>query len=310
MAISNQQKNIYTGIGLAMITVLIWSGNYVVAKGVSKQMPAVSLAFYRWSLASVCIMPFAIKKFNQQKSLILASSNYIFWTALTGVTIFNTFIYLGSHYTSAINLALIGTTSAPVFVTFMGALFLKEKITRYRITGMLICIAGVAFLLSQGSLQKLASFHFGIGDVLVLISAFAFAIYNTLVKKKPAAISPIVFLFTIFTLGTLLLLPFFIYVTMHSPAIAWNANMLYVIIYLGVGNSIIAFLCWNASIEKLGSSGTALFANLIPIFSTIEAVIFLGEDFSDIHLISGLIVISGLIIANITRSAVKQAKPL
>ena len=269
-------------------------------------MPPVSLAFYRWSLAAVCIMPFAIKKFMQQRQIIWAHKSYIFWTAFTGITIFNTFIYMGGHYTSAINLALIGTTAAPVFVTFMGAVFLKEQISRYRITGMVICIVGIVFLLCQGSLQKLAQFHFGKGDVLVFISAFSFAIYNTLVKKKPAAISPIVFLSTIFTLGVLCLLPFYLYETTHTPAVSWNGNMVAIVFYLGIGNSIIGFFCWNAAIKKLGSSATALFANLIPIFSTIEAVIYLGEAFSTIHLISGVLVICGLIIANIT---IKTSNP-
>ncbi len=307
MAITNKQTNIYQGIGLALITVIIWSGNYVIARGIAKQLPPVSLAFYRWGLASVCILPFAIKKIIEQKTIILSSSHYLFWTALNGVTIFNTFIYLGGHYTSAINLALIGTTSAPVFATCMAAIFLKEKISRYRIAGMIMCIIGILFLLSQGSFQKLAHFHFGKGDVLVLISAFSFAIYNTLVRKKPAGISPIVFLAVVFTSGSLFLLPFYLYEVMHNPAVQWTHNMVYIIFYLGIGNSIIAFFCWNASIERLGASGTALFGNLIPVFSTIEAVIFLGEEFSTIHLISGIIVISGLVIANI---AARTPKPV
>ena len=304
---SNKKQQTYAGIGLALLTVIIWSGNYVIAKGIAQQLPPVSLAFYRWSMASVCILPFAFRKIREQKEIILKNKSYIFWAALTGVSIFNTFIYLGGHYTSAINLALIGTTSAPVFATLMAAIFLKESISRYRITGMIICITGILYLLCQGSLQKLANFHFGKGDVLVLISAFTFAIYNTLVRKKPAGISPIAFLAVIFTLGSLCLLPFYVYETMHSPAVQWTPNMFYIILYLGIGNSIIAFFCWNASIERLGAAGTALFGNLIPVFSTIEAVLFLGEIFSNIHLISGLLVIGGLIIANITG---KTAKPV
>jgi drug/metabolite transporter (DMT)-like permease len=303
---STDKKKMYTGIAFAMVTVIIWSGNYVVAKGISKQLPAVSLAFYRWSLAAVCIMPFAIKDFRQQKQIILNNKSYLFWTALTGITIFNTFIYLGGHYTSAINLALIGTTSAPIFITFLSAVFLKEVVGIYRITGMVICLVGILFLLSQGSLQQLANFHFGKGDVLVLISAFAFSVYSILVRKKPAAISPIVFLFTLFTLGTILLLPFYIYDIRHSPVpVNWNIKMISVIIYLGIGNSIIGFFGWNAAIEKLGASATALFANLIPVFSTIEAVLFLGEKFSVIHLISGALVIGGVIIANFRAKAVQ-----
>lgn len=295
----NTKNNIYTGSALALITVIIWSGNYVVARGISHQLPPVSLAFYRWSTAAICITPFAIRKFNQQKQIIFANKAYLFWTAVTGITIFNTLIYLAGHYTSAINLALLGTTSAPVFVTLLSVIFLREAVGIYRITGMAICIIGILFLLSQGSLQKLANFHFGKGDVLILVSAFAFSIYSILVKRKPAALSPIVFLFAIFTLGTVLLLPFYVYELRQSTVVvSWNINMLYTILYLGIGNSVIGFFGWNAAIEKLGSSTTALFANLIPVFSTIEAVIFLGEKFSIIHLISGALVIGGVIIAN------------
>ena len=307
MPLSPTQKNFYTGAVLAVITTIIWSGNYVIAKGISMEVPPVSLAFYRWALASICIAPFAFKKFNQEKQLIFKNKQYIFWTALTGVTIFNTFIYFAGHYTSAINLALIGTTSSPVFITLLAAFFLKEHISRPRIIGMVICMVGILFLLSHGNLQTLARFRFSKGDVLILISAFTFAIYNIFVRKKPAAISPLVFLFTIFTVGTICLFPFYIFEILHSAPVKWNTHIIVIILYLGIGNSIIAFFCWNASIQKLGASGTGLFGNLIPVFSTIEAVLFLGEQFTTVHLISGLLVIGGLVIANITTKAFKAS---
>jgi len=298
--LSTTRRNFYTGVSLAVLTTIIWSGNYVIARGISNEVPPVSIAFYRWALASLCIAPLAFKKFNQEKTIIRQHKLYFLWTALTGVSIFNTFIYLAGHYSSAINLALIATTSAPVFITLMAAIYLKEKISRLRLIGMIICILGILFLLSGGSLQTLAHLSFGKGDILILISAFTFAIYNILVRKKPAGISPLVFLFTIFTVGTLCLLPFYIFEALHQPPIKWNTNILLIILYLGIGNSIIAFFCWNAAIQKLGAAGTGLFGNLIPIFSTIEAVLFLHESFLTIHLISGVMVICGLVIANIT----------
>lgn len=306
MPLSATQKNFYTGAILAVITTIIWSGNYVIARGISMEVPPVSLAFYRWSLACICIAPFAFKKFKVEQKIIFQNKQYIFWTALTGVTIFNTFIYLAGHYTSAINLALIGTTSAPVFITILAVLFLKETVSRSRVIGMVICIIGILFLLSHGNLKMLAQFTFSKGDVLILISAFTFAIYNILVRKKPAAITPLVFLFTIFTVGTICLFPFYLFEVLHSAPVKWNTHIIVIILYLGIGNSIIAFFCWNASIQKLGASGTGLFGNLIPVFSTIEAVLFLDEQFTSIHLISGLLVIGGLVIANITTKTFKQ----
>lgn len=291
-------NHLLTGVALALTTVIIWSGNYVVAKGISKEIPPISLAFYRWATASICIIPLAWKKFQQERAAILQHKQYLFWASLTGIAIFNSFIYLAGHYTTAINLALIGTTAAPVFATIMAAIFLREHISPLRIAGMVVCFMGVLFLLSQGSWQKLLHFHFAKGDILILISAFSFAIYNTMVKKKPVAISPLSFLMVTFIAGTCILFPFFLIEKINAQAVHFTATNLSIIAYLGIGNSIVGFLCWNASIAKIGASRTVIFANLIPILSTIEAVIILGEKFSAIHLIAGTIIIFGLIIAN------------
>jgi len=292
-------KKNHTGIAYALITVIIWSGNYVIAKGIARQIPPISLAFFRWGTATIFMLPIAWKKLKTERNILLQHKWYLLWAALTGVTLFNTFIYVAGHYTSAINLALIGTTSAPVFITFFSAFFLKEKIKVFHLTGMLLCIAGIIVLLSQGSWQRLLQFHFGKGDLWVLTSAVIFAVYSTLVKKKPAQISPSVFLITIFITGSLILLPFSLIELHNYPPIEWTSGMIATILYLGIGNSVIGFLCWNASINILGAGRTGLFGNLIPVFSTIEAVLILGEQFTIIHLISGLIVISGLVIANI-----------
>ncbi len=295
----HHKKEIFIGIGLALITAIIWSGNYVVAKGISQQIPPISLAFFRWSTACLFIIPLGRKKFQAEKKIFLQHKKYLFFTALFGVGLFNTFIYLAGHYTSAINLALIGTTASPVFITALSFFFLKEKIKTLRIIGMALCIAGIILLLSQGSFSKLLQLHFGKGDLLILCSAFFFSIYSILVKKKPATISPISFLFVIFISGTLMLFPFSMIELHNAPTLQWTTGMYLTIVYLGIGNSVIGFLCWNGAIAKIGAARTSLFGNLIPVFSTIEAVILLNEQFTIFHLISGIVVIAGIVIANL-----------
>ncbi len=303
------KKRTYIGIALAIITVIIWSGNFIIARGVYKLIPPISLAFYRWSLASIIIFFVGYKKFVAEKTFVFKNWKYLFWVALMGVTLFNTFIYIAGHSTSAINLALIGTTSSPVFAIILSAVFLKERITPLRIAGLLFCIAGVVALLSKGSIALLLAFKFSAGDVWTLISAFVFAIYTVLVKQKPATITPITFLFVIFIGGTLLLLPFFIVEKIMMPPVIWDYHLFGSILYLGIGASVIGFLCWNAAIARIGSVRTALFGNLIPIFSTLEAVWLLGETITAIHIISGALVITGLVLANLKRAQNKQLKP-
>jgi len=295
---STQKKDTYLGIFLAIFAVIIWSGNFIISRGVSTQIGPVSLAFYRWFTATIIIAPFAWKRYREEKEIIRVNWKNLFWTSLTGITIFNTCVYIAGHYTTAINLALIGTTSSPIFATILAVIFLKEKLGPFRIAGMLMCIAGILLLISKGSWQVLASFHFSTGDIWVLAGAFAFAVYNIFVRKKPQGISALNFLFVIFAMGTIMLFPFFLCELGWGDSTQWSWPLFSIILYLGAGTSVIAFLCWNIALQKLGAGRTVLFGNLIPIFSTLEAVWLLGEKITDIHIISGVLVIAGLLLAN------------
>jgi drug/metabolite transporter (DMT)-like permease len=177
-------------------------------------------------------------------------------------------------------------------------IFLKERIGWMKLAGMVFCTMGVLFLLSGGDLNNLWSFHFSKGDLWVLLAAFSFAVYNTLVKKKPTGISPVNFLFIIFSFGSIMMLPFFIWEITMSGAVAWNGHLILSILYLGIAASVICFLIWNIAISKLGAGRTALFGNLIPVFSSIEAAMILHEDFTWIHITSMLIVFVGILLAN------------
>jgi drug/metabolite transporter (DMT)-like permease len=291
-------KNIYTGIGLAVVAAFIWSGNFIVARAVNKEIPPISLNFYRWLTASFIILPFAIKQFKLEWKIVKQSWHYLFWISLTGIALFNTFVYIGAHYTSAINLALIGTTSSPIMSVIFARIFLKEKIGWLKMAGMILCITGVLFLLAKGDFENLIHLHFSDGDLWVLLAAFCFAVYNTMVKKKPVAISPVNFLFVIFSFGTLLVLPFYVWEMNNSEPVKWSSNLILAILYLGLGASVICFLIWNMAIGKLGAGRTALFGNLIPVFSSIEAAIFLHEDFTWVHIVSMAIVFAGIVLAN------------
>jgi drug/metabolite transporter (DMT)-like permease len=293
------KRSIITGVGLAILAAFIWSGNFIIARGVYKQINPVSLAFYRWAVATIVIFPFAEKKFRKEWQIVKQSWHYLLWVSLTGVSLFNTFVYIAGHYTTAINLALIGTTSSPVMSIILARIFLKERIGFMKIAGVILCIAGILFLLSRGSFKNLLALSFSAGDAWMLVAAFCFAVYNILVKKKPAGISPVNFLFVSFFAGTMLLLPFFIWENNYETAVNWNLTLNISILYLGIGASVICFFIWNVAISILGAGRTALFGNLIPVFSSLEAVILLHEEFSLTHVISMILVFSGLLLANL-----------
>lgn len=294
------------GITLAVLASIIWSGNFIIARNVYTEISPIALAFYRWLFATLIIFPFAYRLFINEWKDVKRSWHFLLWAALTGIALFNTFVYVGAHYTTAINLALIGTTSSPIMATIMAAIFLKEKIGWQKLTGLLLCIVGVLYLLSKGDIHQLLSLKFSTGDLWVLAAGFCFAVYNTMVKKKPKTISPINFLFVLFAGGTLLLLPFFIWDPGSNINISWNSGLIFSIAYLSIGASVICFWIWNIAISKLGAARTILFGNLIPIFSTLGSVIFLNEKFLLVHLVSMIIVFSGILVANLSNSTLPK----
>ena len=295
------EKHIYTGMAVAVLATFIWSWNFVVARGIFRQVPPVSLAFYRWLTATLIIFPFAFSAFKKEWPVVRKSFLYFLLAAATGISMFNTFIYIGAHYTTAINLALIGTTSSPILSVLLAGIFLKEKIHLLRIAGMVVCIAGILVLLSNGNFHNLLHLHFTRGDSWVLGAGLAFAIYNTMVRKKPAAVSPVSFLFVVFWLGTLLLVPFYVRETAVSEPVHWQVSTILIILYLGLAASVLCFWIWNIAIRNLGAGRAALFGNLIPVFSTLEAVLILGERINWVHGLSFGLVITGLLLANLRK---------
>lgn len=303
-----KQNHFFTGLILALIAVLFWSGNFIIAKHAVHSIPPVSLSFFRWITATVFIFPFCIHSIRSDLKLAYQHKVYFLFTGLFGVTLFNTLVYIAGHYTTALNLSIIGTTSSPVFSIILAALFLRERIPIYRIIGVLICIFGILYLIASGQLHALKLMRLNHGDVIVLFAAFSFSVYNTMIKKRPARISDTGFLWIVFTIGTLLLLPFYIAETITTQPVQWNPVMIGSVLYLGIGASVISFFCWNASVMRLGASRTALFGNLIPLFSALGAVVLLNETITSIHLYSAFLILTGLFIANLDQF-LRKKKP-
>lgn len=295
---SSEQQQFLRGFLFALLAVILWSGNFVVARGLHHRISPVSLSFFRWATATIFLFPIAYKKLSIEWPRVIPHLRYLCVTALAGVTIFNTLVYVAGKYTTAMNLALIGTTASPVFVFLISATVLKQSLSGFQYIGITLCLAGILLLLSKGSWEQLSHFQFTAGDWWILGAALSFAIYTLLVRKKPPELSPTVYLFSLFFIGTFFLLPLFFIDRAFSPNIQWNGPLIGSLLYLGIGASVLAFLFWNLSIRTIGAAKTALFGNLIPVFSSIEAALILDETFSPVAVVSFLIILAGILIAN------------
>ena len=286
-----------TGYLLAVAATLIWSGNFVVARGLHARIPPVGLAFWRWLVAVVTLAPFALRALIDDWRLVRRNLAYLAVTALIGVTIFNTLIYVAGHTTRAINLSLIAASS-PIFIVLLARILYREPITRTKASGILITLAGVVILITGGDLSRILDLTFAAGDVWMLGAAIAFAGYSVLVKRKPVHLRAPVFLLSTFGLGLLFLSPFYLWERLSRQPVAWDRSMVLSVLYVGVFASVVAFFLWNRAIAVVGPSRAALVYYLIPVSSGILARLFLDEPIRFVHLVSMALVILGILMAN------------
>lgn len=290
-------NNATKGILFALLATLLWSGNMVIASGIKEHIPPIGLAFWRWTVACLVLAPFAVKSTINDFKIIRTHFAYLVRTAIMGITIFNTLIYFAGKTTSAINLSLIAI-SIPLFIVVLSRIIFKEKVSNNKITGIATIITGVLVLISKGSFQALLQINFAAGDILMLLACFFFAYYTILVRKKPAALSPKVFLFSVFVIGTILLFPFYIVDHLYFKKVLFDIKTILIVSYVGICASLISFYLWNEAIRYIGTSKTAMIYYLIPVFSGVLAYFFLNQAIVLTQIISMGIIIVGLLITN------------
>ena len=294
------QKPVFIGFACAIVTVMLWSGNFVIARGLSEQISPLNLAFWRWVVAIVFLLPFALKPLLAQKASIQKHIGYLSIVSLLGITLFNSLIYYAGQTSSAINLALIAITF-PVFILILSRIFLKEKISWNKLVGIGLVLIGILLLISKGDLSILTQLTFAQGDVWMLLAALIFAIYSMLLKRKPAEISASVFQLASFILGLIFLLPFYVLELYLVPSKAVNGSVVLSILYVGIFSSLLAFILWTKAIALIGAINAGMVYYAMPIFSGILAIIILDEALTALHIYSALFILSGILLAVIYR---------
>jgi len=296
---SNKLKtqSVFAGYLFAIGATAIWSGNFIVARGLSENIAPVSLAFYRWMVAVIVFTPFATKALFHEWPIIKKHIIYFSITSFLGITIFNTLIYFAGHSTTAMNLSLIAITF-PIFILLFSRIFFKELITVKKGLGITMVLIGVLFLITKGKLSTLLSISFNIGDVWMLLASIIFAIYSLFLKNKPEGVSVKALQLSTFILGLIFLFPFFLWEQAIVHQTFLNKTTIPAILYVGIFASLCAFVLWNKAIVVLGPFKAGMVYYTLPLFSGFLGYLFLHESIRMIHFYSMALIFLGIIITN------------
>jgi len=281
---------------LTAVAPLCWGGNIVLARGVADIIPPVSFAFWRWTIAFVLLLPFTWRTARQDWSQVVKSWKLMSGLSILGISVFNTMLYTAVHTTTAINGAMIQTTMPAVIILATLVMF-KEKVTRLQILGVAICIIGAFIVILRGRWNTLLGMSFAPGDILMMGAVIVYALYSALLRQRPA-IHPLSFLIYTFGLGVIFLLPVYIWELAGSATMTLTLQVVLSILYVALFPSILAYFCWNRGVEVIGANRAGLFINLIPVFASILAILFLGETLQAFHIIGMVLILGGMILFN------------
>ncbi|MGB5746816.1 MAG: DMT family transporter [Desulfobacterales bacterium] len=281
---------------LTAVAPLCWGGNIVLARGMADIIPPVSFAFWRWTIAFVILLPFTWRTARQDWSQVVKSWKIMSLLSILGISVFNTMLYTAVHTTTAINGAMIQTTM-PAVIILATLLMFKEKVTRLQISGVAICIIGAFIVILRGRWDTLLGMSFAPGDILMMGAVIVYALYSALLRQRPA-IHPLSFLIYTFGLGVIFLLPIYIWELAGSATMTLTLQVILSILYVALFPSIVAYFCWNRGVEVIGANRTGLFINLIPVFASILAILFLGETLQAFHIIGMALILGGMILFN------------
>jgi drug/metabolite transporter (DMT)-like permease len=279
---------------LLALAVTFWAGNFLIGRAVRADAPPVALAFGRWALATALLAPFAARDAWRQRRVLLRSGWVVLILSATGVTAFNTLIYLGLQTTTALNAFLL-QAAMPVAIVTMGAVLFAERASARQLAGLGLSLAGAVWVIAEGRLARLLALDVTAGDLLVAVAVLAYATYSVMLRRRPP-VAGVPFAFTTFLVGTLLLAPFWAWEHAIRP-FEPNPPALAALAYVAVFPSILSYLAFNRGVALLGSARAGVYLHLMPVLGALGAVLLLGERFAAFHAVGVAAVAAGIALA-------------
>ncbi len=289
---------------LLVLACVFWGVGFPIAKIGVEYIHPFSFAFIRFFLVSIFfILFFKLSPFNLV--LKLKENFYIlFFMALTGILLYGIFFLFALKFAKASDVSLISGAN-PIITSIVAYLILKEKTGALGVLGILISFLGVAFIVSNGTINTLVNFSFNSGDLLMLFATTMWAFYSVLTKKALLRLDIFEAVCLTSFIGSLMFLPLAIafghFQNFEKYPISGWLSIMYMVFF----STIFAFSAWYKGIEQIGASRSSIFVNLVPVFGVLTSIVLLKESLKLYEILGGTFVILGVILTNKKANAVR-----
>ena len=189
-------------------------------------------------------------------------------------------------------------STIPVMIIFFSWIFKIEKTNVYQILGVVFSLLGVAIIVTKADMDILINLNFNKGDLWMVVAMFSWAIYSALLRKKKFDLSQTSLLEVIISAGLILLLPAYLVEKALGYELTVNLPFILTLSYVVLFPGLASFICWIKGIAIIGPNRSGIFLHLMPIFSTVLAILIFKEKFVNYHLYGAIFIIGGIFLSS------------
>ncbi len=276
---------------------LFFVSNLVIGRAAIAYVEPWTLAFWRWALAALILLPFAWSGIAAAATDVRAAWREIVALGFLGMILCGGLVYVGLKTTTATHGALIYASSS-IMIVLLDAAAYRKPLSSATLFGALIGFTGVAVIVLEGELGRLIHLELNRGDLVIAVSAFSWAVYSVLLKRERLARLGTLPLFAMIALaGSALLVPPMLYEVVVLGAFPSGLKAWAMIVALAIFPSVLAFGLYQYGVKRVGPSVTGVYLYLLPPFGAALAWLTLGERLHPYHAVGMLLILAGVVLA-------------
>jgi drug/metabolite transporter (DMT)-like permease len=292
----SNKKNNFLAFSLLFIQPIFMASNLIVARGGVEYVPPISLAFWRWTIVVILLLPFTYSLLVKNSKIIKKEFKKLFFLGAMGCGVCGAFPFLAGETTTVTNMGII-YTSSPIFIILISAIFFNEKINFTKIIGLVSCLIGVFTIIIKGDLDLLLNLNFTIGDLWMLAAAIGWALYSIYLFYWKSEL-PIFQRFTLVAFfGAVSLFPFYLIEEIIVERTIFNSEFFLWVLFAAISPGIIAFTLYTMAQKSLGASLTGFTLYIFTIYAAIYGFILFDEQLEIYHLFGTILVFIGVYLA-------------
>lgn len=294
-------SNHYLSYLFVLLPVFLWGISFISTKVVLREMPPVSIAFFRQLIALLPLIGWALTtrtsfRIKPLDLLLLAGSCFF------GIVLYFVFENNGLKYTTASSASMI-VAAVPVFTLISETLFFKIKATLRMVFCIAVSIVGVYFVISINGRLDFSSKTF-LGNLLMIGAMASWVIYTIMSRSLGSKYSSLVITMYQTALSSVLFIPFILpEISRWRPV---STVALLNLIYLGVFCSAISYFSFLYAMKKLGNTVSSAFLNLIPVVSVASGFLILDERLFPIQYFGMVLILLSLFLLSRKPAEIKS----